>query len=305
VFNFGEGLSADQAGRVLAAYDPLQNPDSWVYSQLRGRLAFPYIIRRNTNYASLDPSLLDRTGRIIQTLGSSPDARLGAWYLRIAQGDIDGARQLGLENAKLAPGDASTLYVAIQPNVSALRGATPPPDLQSAIESLPESARATLLATSFAAKGDYQNVAALDPALATAAWTDAWRIDATMLRAEWRARVSNDDKAKGFADQALEMLDRDTLFSPSPAAFGLRLSAALAADRPAVALETMDSLATWDLALSQRNISADMRQRIRTRLSQMQPVLEQKAQDPRLDAARVAEVREKLRLAVERAAQSN
>jgi len=95
------------------------------------------------------------------------------------------------------------------------------------------------------------------------------------------------------------------MFTPSPASFGLRLTAAVAADRPAVALEAIDSLVSWDLGLLQRELSAPMRQRIRERLAQLQPVLEQKASDPRLDSARVEEVREKLRQASSKAAAGN
>ncbi len=298
VFNAGSGLSAEQAGRLLAAYDPLQNPDSWVYKQLGGRLAFDYIIRRNANYLQLDRSLRDRVQHIIDALGPGPDARLGAWYLRRAQGDVVGAQRMAHENAELAPDHAASMYIALQPEVTALRGAEPPAELAAEIARLPDSARATLLGTGFAARSDYQGLAALDPVLATAAWTDTWRLDATMLRADWRARVANSDRSKGFADQALEMLDRDAMFTPSPATFGLRLTAAVTADRPAVALEAVDSLVSWDLGLLQRPLSAPMRQRIRARLTQLQPVLEQKASDPRLDPARGEEVREKLRQAV-------
>ncbi len=305
VFNFGSGLSADQAGRLLAAYDPLQNPDSWVYKQLGGQLAFDYIIRRNANYLQLDPSMRDRAQHIIDALGPGPEARLGAWYLRSAQGDAAGAQRMAHENALLAPDHAASMYIALQPEVTALRGAEPPAELAAEIARLPDSARATLLGAGFAARSDYKSLAALDPVLATAAWTDTWRLDATMLRADWRARVVNSDRSKGFADQALEMLDRDAMFTPSPATFGLRLTAAVTADRPAVALEAIDSLASWDLGLLQRPLSAPMRQRIRERLAQLQPVLEQKTSDPRLDPARVGEVRERLREAVAKAATAN
>jgi hypothetical protein len=209
------------------------------------------------------------------------------------------------ENAELAPGDANTVYIAIQPEVAALRGAPPSPMLAAAIAGLPDSARATLLGTGLAARGDYKNLAALDPLLATAGWTDAWRLDATMLRADWRMRVVNSDKARGFGDEALEMLDRDAMFAPNPATIGLRLSAALTADRPAVALEAIDSLAAWDLGLLQRPMSPDLRQRIGARLGQLQPALEQVGRDARVDPARVGEVREKLRVAIDRVAAAN
>ncbi len=304
VFNLGGGLTADQAGRVLAAYDPLQDPQSWIYSQMRNRLAFDYIVRRNTNYVALDRSLLDRAQRIVQALGRQPDARVGAWYIRLLDGRSDATRQLAMENARLAPDHANTLYIALQPMVEALRGANPSPEMNTAIANLPDSARATLLGGGYAARGEFKRLSELDAVLSGAAWTDAWRVDATLLRADWRSRVTNTDRTKGYGDEALEMLERDTLFTPSPGAFGLRLTAALAADRPAVTLESIDNLVNWDTALLQRPVSSDLRLRIRTRLNQLQPVLEQQSKDTRLDADRVAEVRAKLTAAIEQASKA-
>lgn len=305
VFNSGEGLTPDQAGRLLAAYDPLQNPDSWVYSQLRNRLDWSYIVRRNTSFHMLDNSLLDRARRITAALGPGAEARLAALYVRMAQGDAEGSRRMALENSSLAPGDANTQYLRLQAEVTALGAAALPQDLARTISTLPVPARAALLGRQLLARRDFAALAALDADLATAASTDPWRADATLLRADWRTQVKNPERTKGFSDEAIEMLDRDTMLSPTPTGISLRLAAALNADRPQVALEALDSLTNWDRALLMRLGSAEQRQRIAQRLGQLQPVLEQVAKDSRIDSARVAEVREKLAQALATATQKS
>jgi spermidine synthase len=60
VYDFGRGLTAEQMGRILAPYDPLQNPNSWVFQGYRERLSFPYIARRISMFAGIDASVNDR-----------------------------------------------------------------------------------------------------------------------------------------------------------------------------------------------------------------------------------------------------
>jgi hypothetical protein len=38
LYDFGHGLDAAAVGRILAPYDPLQRPDSWVFRGYRERL---------------------------------------------------------------------------------------------------------------------------------------------------------------------------------------------------------------------------------------------------------------------------
>lgn len=303
VFNAGEGLTSDQTGRLLAAYDPLQRTDSWIYRDLRDRLAWPYIVRRNSSFMVLDSSLMDRSRRIVSLLGGGADARMAALYLRIAQGDTEGARRMAAENASLSPTDARAQYLRLQAEVTAVNAAELSAELTTAIAALPAGARATLLGRHALARRDYSALAAMDSDLATAVSTDPWRIDATMLRADWRTHVANSEKIKGFSDEAIEMLDRDTMLMPSPAALSLRLAAALNADRPQVALESVDSLINWDRALLTRSVPNEQRRRIAARLNQLQPVLEQLAKRPLIDSYRMTEVREKLQQTIANATQ--
>jgi spermidine synthase len=68
VYDFGRGLTAEEIGRVLAPYDPLQNRDSWVYRGYRERISFPYIERRISMFAAIDASARDRITAISRAL---------------------------------------------------------------------------------------------------------------------------------------------------------------------------------------------------------------------------------------------
>jgi spermidine synthase len=56
----GGGLAPQALGRLLAAYDPLQRADSWVFRDMATRLSFPYIAWRMAIYAALDGSISER-----------------------------------------------------------------------------------------------------------------------------------------------------------------------------------------------------------------------------------------------------
>ena len=75
VFELGRGLTADAAGRVLAAYDPLQRGAPWLFQGLAGQVDFGYIARRLVFFRALDPSSLDRVRKLSRFLGDTPAAR--------------------------------------------------------------------------------------------------------------------------------------------------------------------------------------------------------------------------------------
>ncbi|MCS6948292.1 MAG: fused MFS/spermidine synthase, partial [Steroidobacteraceae bacterium] len=234
VYNLGAGLSADAAGRILAAYDPLQDGSSWIYRHFRDRLAFPYIVRRNLSMAALDPSLVDRSRRIVAALGPSPASALAESLLLNAQGRHEAARQRLREAAAIYPDDAGVQYAWLQSQFQTLRGAAPGAELVAALQRLPPSAQATLRGLANTSAERYPELAKLDPILAQSAWTDPWRTDATLLRADWRAHVSTPERRKAFAEQAIELIDLETMLAPSAGALALRLAAGLSADRPEI-----------------------------------------------------------------------
>ena len=78
-YDSGRGLAPQSLSQILAAYDPLQKPGSWVFRNFRDRLSFPYIARRMTIYASVDSSIRDRVSAMNRALaegGSVVDTAL-------------------------------------------------------------------------------------------------------------------------------------------------------------------------------------------------------------------------------------
>jgi len=64
----GKGLDRRSLSGILAAYDPLQRADSWVFRIYRDRFSFSYVERRMAIYTSMDPSIPQRIGAMNQAL---------------------------------------------------------------------------------------------------------------------------------------------------------------------------------------------------------------------------------------------
>jgi hypothetical protein len=77
----GKGLDPQRLGHLLAAYDPLQKPGSWVFRSFRDTLSFSYIARRMAAFKSIDASISERIAamnRILQSSGAVINAGLRA-----------------------------------------------------------------------------------------------------------------------------------------------------------------------------------------------------------------------------------
>ena len=287
------GMSAEATGRALAAYDPLQRSDSWIYGPLRSRLAFDYIARRLAYFAVLDPSLLDRMQRMGQALGKSAETRYVEGLWRSLRGDRDAGRQLVRESLAAYPGSNLLRYSYLQSVEQDIIRGTAASDVMSEVAALPADIRAVFQAATAMSAGRFAAAAALEPSLSSARWTDAWMPSAALLRADCRSRVTNNDVKHRLGDEAIEMLDRLILVQASVPVYGLRARAALAADRPDVLLESVASLAQW-LGTAVRSEDASTRTRAKESLAEFRGVLAANAGDPRVDRRRLTEVQASL-----------
>ena len=147
-------------------------------------------------------------------------------------------------------------------------------------------------------KRDFTALADLDSVLAGANWTDPWFSDATLLRAEWRVRVSNPGLARSLADEAIGMLDRLAVVQPSLHVHVLRARAAIAADRPDVLVESVWQVAQWTTATT--GDSAEARSRARDTLTELLQLLTGREIDSRVDARRLSDVRDSIQNAIVR-----
>jgi len=71
LYDFGRGLDATAIGRVLAPYDPLLRPESWIFQSYRERLSFEYLERRIAVYESIDESARERIAGMKIALGGT------------------------------------------------------------------------------------------------------------------------------------------------------------------------------------------------------------------------------------------
>lgn len=299
VYELGRGLNADSAGRVLAAYDPLQRADSAVFRDYRDTLDYGYMVRRLLFFRALDPSVIDRVRRMTALIPLADQRGYAQVLLTGALGDAPRADALARELATTYPGNSRLLFTALQGEFSRAARGEPPSsvDAERAVAALPISAQATLRAVQLLRAKDLGGLAQLDAALAQAEWTDPWHGDAVQLRAEWRARVANPELAKAYADEAIALLDRLAVVQPSLSLHILRSRAALTGDRPDVLIESVAQITSWTIASTGQTESA--RARTRTTLGELLALLADRDTDKRVDATRLKEVRARIRSALE------
>jgi spermidine synthase len=289
VFEKGRGMTGDTSGRLFAAQDPLQRADSVVYGPLKDSLSFPYLARRNGVFVLLDPSLADRVGRMSQFLaGDARGAYLRAYYFRMKnQG------QRSTETLRLAiddyPADDSLRLEFLRPWYGELAMGQVPAEIAEVADGLNAPAAQVLTAARHAFKSEWREIALADAALAEIPWTSVWYSEALELRVNWRLWVSDARDRKRFGDEAISMIDRLAIMSPTLNLYGLRTRAGFAADRPEVVVESLSNYAR--LAAGMVKAGVNTPESLRKDANALRNVLDDVARLPKVDAERIAEVR--------------
>jgi spermidine synthase len=290
VYERDRGLNADSAGRVLAAEDPLQRRDSFVYTEMRDQLSFPYLARRTGVFVLLDPSLLDRLGHMANILGATPDGEyVRSFYYRSRR---EGQR--ATERLRLAVGEYPD-YEPLRQEllrgwISALVHEAPPPEIADIAGGLTSAySKAVLDAARFASKSDWQGVASTDARLAEIPWTDTWYPEAVELRINWRTRVTNPDEKAGFAEQAITLIDRSAIMSPTLGLYGFRMRAGFSAQRPDIVLESIFVYAKLAAGMARSGVNPP--DSLRNDAKALGSMLDDAAKMQGVDTARLAEVR--------------
>ncbi len=289
VFEMGRGMNADTSGRVLAPFDPLQRPDSFVFGALRDRLNFPYIVRRNTVFALLDPSLADRVARLANILGNTPEGvHARASYYRMKRQEVRSNELLRISIEEHPDSDLLRMEF-LRGWFGLVAQGRAAPEVVAVATGLNEPASTILRAARFAARGEWQEVAALDEQLATVPWTYPWYGETLELRANWRARVTNPEQKRRFGDEAVQMIDRLAITHASLPVYALRARAGMTAERPDVVMESAFNFARTAVAMV--NSRAATLDSVRSGAEALREILGEAEKLPGADAVRAAEVR--------------
>ncbi len=294
VYERGRGMTAETAGRILAAYDPLQRPDSFVFRELAPSLSFDYIVRRMAPFVPLDASLVDRIERLGRILGATPQGEYARASTLALRGNLEAGARTLRQGLLLYPDSDLLRYDVIRPALGQLAAGTASAEMTEEAGKLRGSGPVVIRALRLAAAGDWPGLAAMDGELARVAWTDPWSIDAVQLRADWRSRVSTPERKRALGDEAIALLDRIITVSPSLALYRLRARSALTAERPDVVVESIWSYGRGTLAAASA-LPPARRADARENVEGVVNLLTEIEKQPNANATRIQEVRTQLK----------
>jgi spermidine synthase len=289
VYEKGHGMTGESSGRLLAAYDPMQRGESLVYGSLRDRLSFPYLIRRNSVFVLLDPSLADRAGRVSQFLGKSADGEYARSYYYRMKRQMRSSTELLRLAVDEYPADDSLRKEYLRSYFGALARGEASEDVTEVASHLDGPATELIQAAHHAFKSEWPEVAKADERMAEIRWDDAWYPEALELRVNWRTRVTNRDQMQRFGDESITMIDRLVIMSPTLTLYGLRARAGFAARRPGVVVESVSNYLRLALGMAHANVIPV--ESLRQDTKSLGDILNDAEKMPDADLARIAEVR--------------
>jgi spermidine synthase len=296
VYDRDLGLSAAKLSRILDAYDPLQRPKSFIYSELADQVSFGYIARRLALFTSIDATISRRIGRMAQLLD---EPSLSAYVQAVAIGsgsDHRGAQRLLQESLALDPDNDAARYDWIRPWLAALAQARAPAEIAAEAARLEGAPAAVIQAGKHAVAGEWARLPALDSLLAAASYTDPWYVECVQMRADWRTRVTTPEHRARLGREALALIEEIIVSQPNAAMFALRARSAIAADRPDVLLESIYGYAQSTLESASR-LNAEDVPALSNTLETLLKAIDEIGNDERVRQGRVQEVRTKIVLA--------
>jgi hypothetical protein len=293
VYERSRGMTGDTSGRLVAALDPLQRADSIAYGALRDKVSFQYIARRISVFSALDTSVSDRVARMAQILhGDARGEYLRAFYYRMTH-QLQRSSQLLRLAIDDYPADDSLRLDYLRGSFNQLAVGKAPPEIVEVAAKLNPRPASILAAAGHAARNEWREVAMADPQLAEVPWTDVWYAEALELRVDWRVHVTNDKERKRFGDEAIMMIDRLAIMSPTLNLYALRMRAGFTAGRPEVVVESVSNYTR--LARGMVSAGINPPESLHQDAKALTETLNDVATLPGVDAMRMAEVRAEIR----------
>jgi spermidine synthase len=289
LIEFGGALSSGQLSALLAPYDPLQQPGSFLFARRSSPLAFDYIARRVVMLAG---SEVEAERRIVALATALADSDYAAYLLALAAGL---KRQPELKQHQLAaglqrwPGSDLLRFAWLEPWFGALAYGKAPEDVTRVASRLRGEPAMVLATSRDAAAQRWALVAERDATLARVPTTAVWFMQATQLRVDWRARVMDPDLGARLSREVVDIVDPALQIQQNPMLHYLRAWTATGARQTQVALESAAGfVAVIDSKLQTMN---DMdRAQARINLQGLDALLAQLRAAADVDDQRLAEV---------------
>jgi spermidine synthase len=232
----GHAMTPDAADRLLAPYDPLRLVTSPAFKLEPG-----YLARR---LATLTATYAGTRARLA-TLASGLDlASPGGYEVSaerlIVEGDRDAAQDLIQQGLARYPDSEPLRFEYIEPWLTRLARGTATKEVIAQASKLTGSADAVVRGTALASQRRWAELHSLDDSLGEAKWSDPWKLDAILLRVQWRCQEEGpDDVRRQRGDEALAMIDEAVAARPAIMLYALRVQSALAAHRSEAIVESI------------------------------------------------------------------
>jgi predicted membrane-bound spermidine synthase len=286
------GMTAESSGRALAGYDPLQRDDSLVYGNLRDRLSFPYLARRNGVFALLDPSLAERAWRMGRILGETADGEyVRAFAIRMQRQPRRASEMLRLAIDQY-PDSEALRQEYLRNHILALADGSATPEIREVAAPLTGPSAALLSVAGHIARAEWSQVADSDPELAEIGWEDAWYPEALEMRVNWRTRVTDPQTSRNFAEQSILMIDRLSIMNPTLQLYAMRARAGFTAKRPGVVIESVSNYVRLAAGMVRAQVLA--RETLERDAGTLREMLDDALELPGVDPLRVDEVRSEI-----------
>ena len=200
----GGGLSADDMQRLFAQLDPLTNPSGALLQQRGGAFNLAYIAER-----LLYGKFIQRAHLLSQAVAADyPDQKAAIDALGLDHsGDGQRAQAAFAQALRLNPDNKAAQFGLLKAYLGQFaQGQVPPPIIRLA-NALRGAERKVLAGWVYGAQGRFEQLQALDAALAEVAPTSPAYPIAVKLRADWRVVSALRGADPGPAKEALRLLD--------------------------------------------------------------------------------------------------
>ena len=226
----GDGLGVRQLTALLRPYDPLLERSNWIHRELGDDLNFPYIATR-----MLANGQIERTARLADTVSDLSTRALIAAIGFDFGGETEQAENAVLQALRANPGNVDALFqFAARELPDFARGAASE-EARAVAARIGGAPAAVFRGWPLGAAQDWPALAALDDELARSNPTDIWYPEVVQLRADWRTKVLDQPQ---YPFDALRMVDRALVISPTLDLYVLRAAAASALDDDATFVES-------------------------------------------------------------------